>query len=61
MRARAVPNWPDPTPAPPGNPDAYGVVMESKNGVSLSIPSSTNLQSPAVKQAAAACHVRLPG
>ena len=43
-----------------GNPDAHGVVIESKNDVSLSIPSSINLQSPAVKQAAAACHVRLP-
>lgn len=58
MRAHEVPNFPDPTTTMPPDPASYPVRYSSvgnMNGVVWAIPKSIDLQSPAVKQAAAAC------
>ena len=56
MRAHGVTGFPDPqTGSPPSNPTGYSAVM-GVNGAFLAIPSSINPQSPAFKQAAAACN-----
>jgi hypothetical protein len=56
MRAHGITGFPDPTTTPP-SPGApgYGVVM-GRDGVFLAIPNSINVQSPAFRQAAAACN-----
>jgi hypothetical protein len=58
MRAHRVNRFPDPTTTPPSSPAGYSGVM-TRNGVSFAIPTTIDIQSPAVKQAATACH--LPG
>ena len=56
MRAHAITGFPDPqTGSPPSNPAGYSAIM-GINGAFLAIPSSINPQSPAFKQAAAACN-----
>jgi hypothetical protein len=56
MRAHAVTGFPDPTTSPPSNPAGYSGVL-TRNGVSFVIPSTIDIQSPAVQQAASACHL----
>lgn len=56
MRAHGVSGFPDPTTTPPSNPAGYSGVLE-RNGVSLAIPTTIDIQSPAVQQAATACHL----
>ena len=55
MRAHGISGFPDPTTTPPSNPSDYSGVM-GHNGVWLAIPNSIDPQSPAFKQAAAACN-----
>ncbi len=58
MRAHRVPNFPDPATTMPPDPATYPARYRSvanMNGVIWAIPKSIDLQSPAVKQAAAAC------
>jgi len=60
MRRHGVPDFPDPTSAmPPSNSNAYGFV-EDDNGVVIALPATINPNSPAFKQAAAACNWQLP-
>lgn len=59
MRAHGVAGFPDPTTTPPGSPAGYGVVI-GYNGVFLAVPSTIDMRSPAVKQAAIACHFAAP-
>ena len=58
MRGHGVPNFPDPVmtmpPTPPPTPVRYSSVG-NQNGVIWAIPKSVDVQSPAVKHAAAAC------
>jgi hypothetical protein len=56
MRTHGVSGFPDPTTAPPSSPAGYSGVLE-RNGVSFAIPTTIDLQSPAVRQAATACHL----
>ncbi len=59
MRAHGVPNWPDPTKTMPSNPNGDGVtdaVPGPPGGPIFVIPKSIDIESPAVKQAATACH-----
>jgi hypothetical protein len=56
MRSHGVPNVPDPTTTPPSNPAGYSGVL-TRNGVSFATPTTIDLQSPAVKPAATACHL----
>jgi len=60
MRAHGVSGFPDPTTTPPSGPSGYSAVM-GRNGVFLAIPNSIDTQSPAFKQAAAACNFGPPG
>ena len=55
MREHGISGFPDPTTTPPSNPADYSGVM-GRNGVWLAIPNSIDPQSPAFKQAAAACN-----
>jgi hypothetical protein len=55
MRAHRVSGFPDPTTTTPGSPAGNGFVL-TQDGVSFVFPGTINLQSPAVKQAATACH-----
>jgi hypothetical protein len=55
MRAHGVSGFPDPTTTPPSSPAGYSAVL-SHNGVALAIPNTIDVQSPAFKQAASACH-----
>jgi hypothetical protein len=58
MRAHRVPNFPDPAKTMPPDPATYPSRYSSvgnTNGVIFAIPKSIDLESPAVKQAAAAC------
>ena len=56
MRAHGVSGFPDPTTTPPSSPAGYSGVLE-RNGVSFAIPTTIDLQSPAVRQAASVCHL----
>jgi hypothetical protein len=56
MRAHGITDFPDPTTTPPSpGTSGYGAVL-GHDGVFLAVPSSINTNSPAFKQAAAACH-----
>jgi hypothetical protein len=54
MRAHNVSGFPDPTLYPPSNPQQYSIAF-ARGGVSLLIPRSVDVTSPAFKQAAGAC------
>ena len=56
MRAHRVPNWPDPTTNLPSSPSGYREVIDHNGGVFL-IPTSIDIQSPAVKHAEAVCQL----
>ncbi|MGO9976164.1 MAG: hypothetical protein ACLP01_25850 [Solirubrobacteraceae bacterium] len=58
MRAHGVSGFPDPIGTPPASPAGY-ILIVGVRGAILAIPSTINPQSPAFKQAAAAC--QLPG
>jgi hypothetical protein len=60
MRTHGVSDFPDPTTKPPSSPAGYAGVI-THNGVSFAIPTTIDLQSPAVQQAATACHLGRPG
>jgi hypothetical protein len=56
MRHHAVPDFPDPRTSVPRNPFGSGAgVITDYDGAILLFPSTLNMQSPAYKQAAAAC------
>ncbi len=55
MRAHGVPGFPDPMVSLPSNMTGHSAVV-NQNGAVLAIPSSIDEQSPAFKQAAAACN-----
>ena len=57
MRAHGVGGFPDPTHGPPpSDPQEFAIAMGS-NGVSLLVPKTIDVSSPAFKQAAAGCHL----
>ena len=56
MRAHGVSRFPDPTTPPPTGPAGYSGVL-TRNGVSFAIPTTTDIESPPVQQAATACHL----
>ncbi len=56
MRAHGVSGFPDPTTTPPGSPAGSSGVLD-RNGVSFVIPTTIDLQSPAVQRAATHCHL----
>jgi hypothetical protein len=56
MRAHGVSGFPDPTLGPPpSNPQEFSIAMGT-GGVSLLVPKTIDVSSPAFAQAAAACH-----
>jgi hypothetical protein len=54
MRQHGLSDFPDPTTSPPSDPRNFGAVI-GRNGVFLELPKTIDVQSPAFKQAAAAC------
>jgi hypothetical protein len=56
MRAHRVTGFPDPTRTPASTPNGYSGVL-TRNGVSFAIPTTIDIQSPAVQQAATTCHL----
>jgi hypothetical protein len=55
MRAHGVSSFPDPTLGPPpSSPPEFSIAM-GRGGVSLLVPNTIDVTSPAFKQAAAAC------
>ncbi len=56
MRAHGVSGFPDPTTTPPSSPAGYSGVID-RNGVSFVIPTTIDIQSPAVRRAATHCHL----
>lgn len=61
MRRHGISSFPDPqTGSPPSNPAGYSAII-GRNGYFLAIPSSIDTNSPAFKQAAAACKFGGPG
>ena len=55
MRAHGVSGFPDPTLGPPpSNPQEFAIAM-GRDGVSLLVPKTTSVSSPAFKQAATTC------
>lgn len=54
MRGHGVSGFPDPTFSPPSSPDGYSAILD-RGGVVLAIPDTIDAQSPAFRQAAAAC------
>lgn len=57
MRAHGITGLPDPTlSGPPSNPEQYSIAF-GRGGVSLLIPKTVNVSSPAFKQAAVACRL----
>jgi hypothetical protein len=56
MRAHGVNGFPDPTTTPPSSPAGYSGVL-GRNGVYFAIPSTIDIQSPAVQHAATACRL----
>ncbi|MGO9901157.1 MAG: hypothetical protein ACLP0J_16020 [Solirubrobacteraceae bacterium] len=57
MRAHGVSGFPDPTTIPPSGSAGYSGVLD-RNGVSFVIPTTIDLQSPAVQRAATHCRLR---
>jgi hypothetical protein len=56
MRAHGVSGFPDPTLGPPpSSPQEFSIAM-GRGGVSLLVPKTIDVSSPAFKQAAATCH-----
>lgn len=56
MRSHGVAEFPDPTlGGPPSNPQDYSIAF-GRGGVSMLVPSTVDVSSPAFKQAAVACH-----
>ncbi len=58
MRQHGISGFPDPTFTPPSSPAGYSALID-RGGVILAVPSTIDPQSPAFKQAAAAC--KFPG
>ncbi len=56
MRAHRITGFPDPTTTPPKSSAGYSGVLD-RNGVFLAIPTSIDVQSPAIRQALTACHL----
>jgi hypothetical protein len=59
MRAHGVTGFPDPTTAPPTNPQDYSIVEGiggPKGGLFLLVPKTIDVNSPAFTQAAKACN-----
>lgn len=57
MRAHGVSGFPDPTPGPPpSSPQELAIAM-GRGGVSLLVPKTIDVSSPAFKQAATTCRV----
>jgi hypothetical protein len=55
MRAHGVSGFPDPTPGPPpSSPQDFSIAI-GRGGVSLLVPNTINVRSPAFKQAAITC------
>lgn len=54
MRAHGVTGFPDPTTSPPSSTNGYSQVT-GRGGVFLAVPDTINPDSPAYRQAAAAC------
>jgi hypothetical protein len=55
MRAHGVSGFPDPTlGAPPSSPQEFAIAM-GRDGVSLLVPKTIDVSSPAFKEAATAC------
>jgi hypothetical protein len=54
MRAHGVSGFPDPTLAPPGNPEAFSIAM-GHDGVFLAVPRTINVNSPGFERAASVC------
>jgi hypothetical protein len=58
MRAHGVPNFPDPMTSLPRPRGQFNGLVNQINGAVFVLPAATiNLQSPAFKQAATACHL----
>ena len=56
MRAHGVGGFPDPTLGPPpSNPQEFSIAM-GRGGVSLLVPKTIDVRSPAFKKAAVTCH-----
>jgi hypothetical protein len=54
MRRHGISDFPDPTTKLPSSPAGYGEVLD-RGGAVLAVPSTINVQSPAYRQAGAAC------
>lgn len=54
MRAHGISGFPDPTTSQPSAGGNFSLAI-GRDGVFLAVPNSINVQSPAFKQAAAAC------
>ncbi|HET7048040.1 MAG TPA: hypothetical protein VFI54_07200 [Solirubrobacteraceae bacterium] len=59
MRRHGITDFPDPTTSPPSDPANSGAVI-GRNGEFLVLPKTIDVQSPAFKQAAAACKFQGP-
>jgi hypothetical protein len=60
MRQHGIQDFPDPTYSmPPSNPDAYSFISD-QNGIVVTLPATTNPNSPTFTQAATACNWKLP-
>jgi len=59
MRAHGITDFPDPTTSPPSNPPGHSLAL-GRDGVFLVLPSTIDPQSPAFRQAAAACRFPAP-
>jgi len=60
MRAHGVGGFPDPTVGPPpSNPQEFSIAM-GRDGVSLLVPKTIDVSSPAFKQAAVTCQFGAP-
>ena len=55
MRAHGVSAFPDPTTTP-GSSAGYSGVL-TRDGMAFAIPTTIDIQSPAVQQAATTCHI----
>jgi hypothetical protein len=56
MRVHGVSGFPDPTLGPPpSSPQEFSIAM-GRDGVSLLVPKTIDVSSPAFKRAAVACH-----
>lgn len=56
MRAHGVSGFPDPSDTMPKDPNSYGLLLTTRQGVTFAVPATINTMAPAFQNAIPICH-----